>query len=327
MTGKNLHIIFCDLLITIAVSFSFCVDAVAQDFKVRSFRQLPNDITAYINPIRDLNQEACALIKIVGDKDFAFSSPLGIVHRVNEVGEIWIYLPRGSKLLTIKHPRWGVMRDFSFGAQLESRMTYEMVLSPPLSKEFDLSVPMNNNPEFPFIGYGSKESNARLSYIKVRQPLVFQLLYTSGLHNSSYSGGLMFAVRRRHGVYLHLQTDFHSSVSTSGECDKDGGVDNDGSLPYYNGVKKDSRWMAFVGGIHHLTNSFDVYEGIGYGNRSLAWQTVNETYLLNTGYSAKGIAGELGIIYEPHLPLYLSAGIMTIKGKYWEPVVGIGYRF
>ena len=34
----------------------------AQEFKVHSFRCLPNDITAWIDPVRDLNDEACALI-------------------------------------------------------------------------------------------------------------------------------------------------------------------------------------------------------------------------------------------------------------------------
>ena len=43
-------------------------NAVAQDFSVRSFRTLVNDITAYIDPVRDLNDEACALIKVVGAK-------------------------------------------------------------------------------------------------------------------------------------------------------------------------------------------------------------------------------------------------------------------
>ena len=67
--------------------------AEAQNFKVKSFRLLQNDITAWVNPVKDLNDEACALVKVVGDADFAFSSPLGIVARRNEVGEIWIYLP------------------------------------------------------------------------------------------------------------------------------------------------------------------------------------------------------------------------------------------
>ena len=76
----------------------------AQQFSVASFRLLTNDISAYISPVRDLNDEACALIKVVGNADFVFSTPLGIVQRKDEVGEIWVYVPHGTVLLTIKHP-------------------------------------------------------------------------------------------------------------------------------------------------------------------------------------------------------------------------------
>ena len=59
-------------------------------FTVASFRQLPTDVSAFIDAVRDLNGEACALLKVVAPSDFAFSSPLGIVKRRDEVGEIWL---------------------------------------------------------------------------------------------------------------------------------------------------------------------------------------------------------------------------------------------
>lgn len=72
-------------------------DAFAQRFSVSSFRQLPSDVSAFINPVRDLNDEDCGLLKVIASEDFAFSTPLGIVKREDKVGEIWLYLPRGSK--------------------------------------------------------------------------------------------------------------------------------------------------------------------------------------------------------------------------------------
>lgn len=105
----------------------------AQQFSVQNFRHLPNDISAYIQPVKDLNDEACALIKIVGSRDFAFSTPLGIVKRKNDIGETWIYVPRGTTQITIKHPQWGVLRDYRFPSPLESRLTYELVLSAPVA--------------------------------------------------------------------------------------------------------------------------------------------------------------------------------------------------
>lgn len=100
-------------------------------FSVESFRQLPTDVSAFIDAVRDLNDEACALLKVVAPADFAFSSPLGIVERRDKVGEIWLFMPKGTKSITLKHPQWGVLRDYAFGTKLESRMTYEMRLRLP----------------------------------------------------------------------------------------------------------------------------------------------------------------------------------------------------
>ena len=48
---------------------------------------MPNDVSAFITPVRDLNDEPCALVKVEAPSDFAFSTPLGIVSRKDEVGE------------------------------------------------------------------------------------------------------------------------------------------------------------------------------------------------------------------------------------------------
>ena len=57
-------------------------------FTVERFRQLDTDVSAFIDAVRDLNGEACALVKVVAPPDFAFSSPLGIVKRCDEVGDM-----------------------------------------------------------------------------------------------------------------------------------------------------------------------------------------------------------------------------------------------
>ena len=78
----------------------WCVWAVnlsAQQFEVRSFKQLTNDITAWIDPVRDLNKEACALIKVTEGKNFAFTTPLGVVKRIEKVGETWLYVPHNGE--------------------------------------------------------------------------------------------------------------------------------------------------------------------------------------------------------------------------------------
>ena len=112
-----------------------CVNssAWAQRFSVVSFKMLPNDVSAFINPVRDLNDEDCALVKVIASEDFAFSTPLGIVKRIDKTGEIWLYLPRGSKKITIKHPTWGVLRDYAFPGKVVSHMAYELRIEEPVA--------------------------------------------------------------------------------------------------------------------------------------------------------------------------------------------------
>lgn len=302
----------------------------AQEFIVRSFRMLPNDITAYIEPVRDLNDEACALLKVVGDKDFAFSSPLGIVKRKNDVGEIWIYLPKGSVMITIKHPQWGVLRDYRFPHPLESRMTYELTLNPPLGYQRPVELPaLEKHPLLPdttrhLIGHLPMPPTERPR--RPREPWRRLLLINMGLQGDGPSAGLRIALMRRHGAYLMAQKDFHAMPRTEGECDRNGIPTGATEAPYYTGRTENGRWMLMAGGIHRIVGDFCLYEGLGYGQRNLAWEQDNGTLLRNKDYSRRGLSVEAGCLYRFYR-IAVSAGVMTIQGRYWEAAVGLGINF
>ena len=171
----------------------------AQEFKVASFRLLPNDITAWVNPVRDLNDEACALIKVVGNRDFAFSTPLGIVQRKNEEGEIWLYVPNGTRKITIKHPRWGVLRDYKFPVTLESRLTYELVIEEPLLK-VEEEYPRVRKVHRPLPNTTLDESLQAMptSKLKSQRP-AFTSLLTIGWDHERPAFGVMLACMKKHG--------------------------------------------------------------------------------------------------------------------------------
>lgn len=303
--------------------------ACAQDFSVRSFRMLPNDITAYIAPVRDLNDEACALVKVVGDHDFAFSSPLGIVKRKNEVGEIWLYLPAGSVMLTIKHPQWGVMRDYRFSAPLESRMTYELWLTPPLDYHHPKEMPALTARPYPLDTClhiaGRLPNPTPPRPRRPRERLQGLVMLNAGLNAERPSAGIRLALMRRHGAYLLAQTDFHSLPQTQGTCDRHGTLSN-GATPYYTGNTEKGRWMILAGGIHRIVGDFCLYEGIGYGQRLMAWEQNEGAWVRNTYYSHRGLCAEVGGVYRFYR-IAVSAGAMTIQGKYWEATIGIGWHF
>lgn len=326
LTGKTSKMVLATLM------WLFCQATMfSQEFSVASFQVLPNDVSAFINNVRDLNDEACALIKVEAPSDFAFSTPLGIVKRKDEVGEIWLYVPRGTKMLTLKHPQWGVIRDYKLGKPLESRMTYELKLNQPkpiIAEKHDTIIQIK-----------TVTDTIAIPQAKPKMPLSIYSLARIALHQDGPSYGIFFAMMHRHGFFLHASSDFKSIGKTEGNCDKDGDMTKTSSTsnrtsgstsnkPYYTGETRHSNYTITAGAIHHIYKSLRIFEGIGYGRSATAWQLGESEgggYLLNDGLTHKGVAGELGVLGSIGR-LTLSASAITIAGKQWQGSIGIGIK-
>lgn len=287
-------------------------------FTVASFRQLPTDVSAFIDAVHDLNGEACALLKVVAPSDFAFSSPLGIVKRRDEVGEIWLYLPKGTKSITLKHPQWGVLRNYQLGTKLESRMTYEMRLHLPQAAIVE---------KHDTIVY----TQTVVDTITVAPPVrIMQLhaytLLTASMHTDGPSWGIMAAIMRRHGVYVHASSNLHSAKPTLGSCNSDGYRADSDSKPYYTGRTQTAEYALTFGAIHRLNSWLNIFEGVGYGSNTTSWQLAESEgggWLRNNDLTHKGVAAEFGIVVNVGR-LCFSASALTIAGKQWQGCIGVG---
>ncbi len=121
---KKLLLLFI-LLISTLNSYS-------QSMSVASFKELPNDMDARVSfPKDDSNNEKAAIIKIVTkEQNFSFDvGMLGVVEVVQKVGEVWVYVPKYIKYITIKHQQLGVLRDYFFSIPIKSATVYELVLT------------------------------------------------------------------------------------------------------------------------------------------------------------------------------------------------------
>lgn len=295
-------------------------DTSAVKFKVTGFRVLSNDVSAFITPVRDLNNEACALLKVVARQDFAFSSPLGIVKRKDEVGEIWLYLPKGTRRITIKHPRWGVLRNYRLPLALESHVAYEMTISEP-------RIPMAYEHDTVILTKTIVDTVA-VKRKRPRLPMTFHALFTLSMHQNGPSWGVMLAAMRRHGMFVHVSSDFRSIGNTRFTCDEEGYIDDSGTMPYYTGETRHSNWTATAGAIHRLCSVLSVFEGIGYGRTATAWQLAESEgggSALNDGLTHKGVAGELGLM-ATFGRINISASVLTIAGQQWQGCVGVGFK-
>jgi formylglycine-generating enzyme required for sulfatase activity len=108
-----------------------CGSPLFSQIAVKSFDLLPNDLDARAHyPREDKNGEKAALIKVVTtERGFEFEAgTIGIVATEQKTAEIWLYVPRGSKTLTIKHPQLGVLRGYNYPVSIEAGTVYEMTL-------------------------------------------------------------------------------------------------------------------------------------------------------------------------------------------------------
>ena len=128
-TTKRLLLLFIVLLFICPA-----ISVLAQQGKINvaSFQRMESDITARVTaPKRDQNGEVCALIRIVTNvKDLMFEpDALGITARENKTGEIWLYVPRGARRISILHDELGIMRNYFYPDIIEKATVYEMVLN------------------------------------------------------------------------------------------------------------------------------------------------------------------------------------------------------
>ena len=315
------------ILLTLVMLLTCVPEITAQRFSVASFKPLPNDVSAFINPVKDLNDEDCGLIKVIASDDFVFSTPLGIVKRIDNIGEIWLYLPRGSKKITVKHAEWGVLRDYVFPSRIESHMTYELRIDQPVKAvEASNSTPVITTVRDTLVL--TRVDTLVIQPTKKSLPLNFDVLATIGYGGKSQAilGGVMLMGLKHHGAFIHIATNFGKLGSTNGVCDKGGYIDE--ALPFYTGHKRRSAIIINGGVAHRLSGRVSIFEGIGYSDSSLAWELAPSEgggFVKNSYYSSKGVSFEAGVLIALG-QLSISASAVTIRGSEWFGSIGFGIK-
>lgn len=117
------------LLICLAMMTSEMTFAQEKYLDITSFTELSKDMDARIQaPVEDQNGEKCALIKVVSNvKGLVFESPaMGIVKQEVNKGEIWVYIPAGSRGVTVLHDDYPPYRNYMYPVKIESATVYEM---------------------------------------------------------------------------------------------------------------------------------------------------------------------------------------------------------
>jgi len=119
--------------------------AYGNEFAVKSFEKIDNDLSARRYERKDVNDIPCAIIKIRTDipKPFVFDANLGIEGDVlyKESNEIWIYVSEGERQLTIAKDGFITLKYAL--PRIEKSLVYSLVLT---AKENKVSVVIISDP-------------------------------------------------------------------------------------------------------------------------------------------------------------------------------------
>ena len=147
-----------------------------------------------------------------------------------------------------------------------------------------------------------------------------------GFRTSQMSYGLMVAAMRRTGGYIKAKYSFSNTPSDDFECNDVGMSGEDGEVQWYTGKTEKSRLSVTGGIVQRLWKPFYLSAGVGYGTRTLVWETVGGKWGKNKDHSLEGVEAEIGGILSAG-PMVFSLGLQTNSFKYLEGNLGIGVIF
>lgn len=98
----------------------------AQEIAVKRFERNVTSLIASVNPVNDNTGEACAVIRFLGkDANFIIEPNMGMMKLETMTNEIRIWVPKGTKRLTIRREGVLPLIGYEIPVTIESKATYE----------------------------------------------------------------------------------------------------------------------------------------------------------------------------------------------------------
>lgn len=155
------------------LTWSLTTMSQSHEFEIRGFHLNETELIAAYTNIQDLNGKTTALIRFaVRDTLFSFDANNGIVEQKKEIGEVLLFVPDGTKSITIRHPYLGVLRDYMFPTALRSERTYDAEIV--ITNADYLRKIMGYEQQFPFNDIPEKQERVYEERPRVEYPLIDQ---------------------------------------------------------------------------------------------------------------------------------------------------------
>ena len=118
----------------------------SQDIQIVGFEEKPTDLTASMNEEYDNASQAAAVIKFkVKKTDLAIEPNLGVLRVEAKQGEIVMWVPQGTKRITVRCNGMMPLSGYQIPIKISSRLTYEAIIT----------VKEKENPVYLMLGYNA----------------------------------------------------------------------------------------------------------------------------------------------------------------------------
>ena len=160
-----------------------------------------------------------------------------------------------------------------------------------------------------------------------RKPVKFNFATINGAYTNTEvaSVGLTFGQVEKYGWFVTVMSGFNfAGLAPKAKSDADGFVGDD--LPFYKDEYAKTALSIMGGGIMRINDNLFARAGLGFGNRSISWKTLDDQWVRNKGYSAVGVDFSLGMMLRFNNFIISMDGVTT-NFKIYEGRIGIGYSF
>lgn len=177
---------------------AFPLGALAQeDIQIRRFEKNYTSLISRMNPVFDNAGDACAVLRCyVRGKDFSIEPNLGVVKKEKLEGEIRLWIPKGTKRITIRHKGLKPLIGYDIPINIESKTDYDVDID-IISNHVGVGVSVNKSREHNvYIGAG-------YNIVSVSGPSV-AIGVTKNQHNVEL--GAVYGLNKTNDLYFYNQS-------------------------------------------------------------------------------------------------------------------------
>lgn len=175
----------------------------------------------------------------------------------------------------------------------------------------------------------SATATSKPPVIKKDPTITFVTLNGGYTNTENLSVGLTFGQVKKFGWFATVMSGFNYagfdlSMPVS---DAEGFVGED--FPFYKDEYAKTVFSVMGGGVMRLNDVIYAKAGLGFGNRSLSWKTIDDRWVRNGGYSAVGLDASVGAMFILKNFVVSLDGVVTtnFSNVIFEGRIGLGYSF